>query len=192
MLCFAAVEISQTISMTAEILEGDAVYIFPIPTNRPKDPTCPCLLDIQEASTICLIEVSSSSSLPAKGDSAKWLNLYLRELLGMYYLRSFVRLNHLYRPVDIQFVTRYQTLQVKFQGQTRTFQVLSGLSATKPSPGLESELKRLTLDSSAKSASFARSVWTVGWDTNVSLESPSKTPAHKVGLRTCSTGKYQS
>lgn len=145
--------------------------------SRPKIPGVPCLLDIQEPSVIQLSEISPSLP-PVKGDAGKWLLLYLRELLGMKTPFS-PDLTYSNFPVDIQFVTRHQTLNVKFQGRTRTFKVHSASYTGQPSSKIEFQLDSLSLD--PQSNLLKHSAWSVRWDTVVDLVTLPQTSSHNVG-----------
>ncbi|KAG5728058.1 ATPase family gene 2 protein [Termitomyces sp. T112] len=147
-----SVLVPTSLRLTARLQAGEQVQIYALSSaTSPKlPPGLPSLKNLQEAGTICLREISSPPKSVTNETSIKrdWLNLLLRESL-----------------VDLKYITCTQILEVTYENRKRQFSVVS-ISANRSKPehneDLSHDLESLSIDSQSR-------LWTVGWDTVVSI-----------------------
>ncbi|KAI0686843.1 AAA family ATPase [Cytidiella melzeri] len=153
--------ISVSLALAAQVAEGSLVQILAL--NSSKLP--PWLSQVKkprEARHVQMKEVKSSDSsaslksLPneSKGKRRDWLPLLIRETL-----------------VDLKYLTESQVVEVVFEGNTRRFQVAS-VSVNGKTTASDEELVK---DFQNISLSSRPSLWTVSWDTFVSVVTDTKT-----------------
>ncbi|KAJ7505432.1 AAA family ATPase [Mycena galericulata] len=141
------VSLSMSLYLTAGLQNGQNTLVSPLPktsSSKTNPLRLPALNQIQEAAEIRLKEVTGNSSdaLPS-GKRGNWLKLLLRESL-----------------VDLKYVTSAQTIEVTYEQQVRRFAVIP--PSSQRGENLESQLSDLSLATPCQ-------VWTVGWDTTVTL-----------------------
>ncbi|CAL1713789.1 unnamed protein product [Somion occarium] len=155
--------------LTARLAQGERVQLFQLNTAKSL-PGLPSLRQAQEARTVHLKELSrtderldrsgaSSSAHSDKGKRRDWLPLLIREAL-----------------VNLKYLSPTQTLDVVYEGQCRRFS-LASVSTMKGTVPVE--LDDLTNGLSKLSLQTTPQLWTVGWDTIVTLidEKPSNDSA---------------
>ncbi|KAK7689982.1 hypothetical protein QCA50_006623 [Cerrena zonata] len=179
--------ISPSHQLTAGLLKSDRAQIFTLNSGKTSS-GLPTLRQAQEARTVQLKEVSiteSPSSHPEanatqsqdKGKRRDWLPLLIREAL-----------------VNLKYVTPTQSLDVFYEGRCRRFAV-SSVSTFKETQ--TNQIENLTADLSQLNLANSRKLWTVGWDTVVTvidekkdLRSPQKLPSTEVVEKTDASDAY--
>ncbi|KAG8944521.1 AAA+-type ATPase [Tulasnella sp. 424] len=148
--------ISRNTLLTAGVLEGQKVWVFPSSTNRDSGSSVPT--DITPAEGVVMVEVTRTAHESGQGKNSKgtskardWLTLAIREVL-----------------IDHRYITRGQAVELTYEGQTREFRVKEIQSSLLGSSmdGLETHLSSLNLDSAVPKPQ----VWSVDWDTQVSIK----------------------
>ncbi|KAJ7095978.1 AAA family ATPase [Mycena belliarum] len=142
------VSISTSLLLTAGLQNGQQVIVSPLPkTASSSNPLrLPGLNQIKDAVEIRLKEVlrdRTPDGLPG-GKRGDWLKLLLREAL-----------------VDLKYVTSRQIVEVIYEQKLRQF-IVTSPSSQQSSEKLEFKFDALSLDTQPQ-------LWTVGWDTSVSL-----------------------
>ncbi|KAI1789928.1 AAA family ATPase [Ganoderma leucocontextum] len=156
--------VSPPLLLTAKVSQGSKVSIFFL--DSPKvSPGAPSLRHAELAQVVRVKEVfcepdsqPSSSKVPSKstehrkGDRRDWLTLLVREAL-----------------IDLEYLTPTQTFDLIYEGRTRRFAV-SSVSTTREvdeRPDIADHIQSLSLSDSPPK------LWTVGWETIVSIETES-------------------
>ncbi|KAJ7758519.1 AAA family ATPase [Mycena maculata] len=143
------VSLSTSLYLTAGLQNGQQVLVSPVPKtgSSKNDPfRLPALNRIQEATQIRLKEVPrdgvSTKVLPG-GKRGDWLKLLIRESL-----------------VDLKYITSAQIVEVTYEQEVRRFLVV---------PPSSQQAENLETQFDALSLAAPRQIYTVGWDTSVSL-----------------------
>ncbi|KAG6872380.1 hypothetical protein C0995_010194, partial [Termitomyces sp. Mi166 len=148
-----SVFVPTSLRLTARLQAGHRVQIYALSgaTSPKLPPGLPSLRNLQEAGTVRLREISTlpkNATSQTSGTKRDWLNLLLRESL-----------------VDLKYITCTQILEVTYETRKRQFSVVS-ISASRSEPehneDLAHDLESLSIDSQSR-------LWTVGWDTVVSI-----------------------
>ncbi|EKM47994.1 uncharacterized protein PHACADRAFT_214999, partial [Phanerochaete carnosa HHB-10118-sp] len=157
------VQVSSALLKTARLDSGSKVKLFLLSLKAPQ--WLPALNCCEEARTVHLYEVTEGGDHIKPAGSAKdkqrdWLPLLLREAL-----------------VDLKYITHSQLVEVVYEGRNRRFAVQSVSRAINNGQNdlneLATNLNELALDSKPK-------LWTVGWDTFVTIYDDSKGPDDKI------------
>ncbi|KAG2038831.1 P-loop containing nucleoside triphosphate hydrolase protein [Suillus americanus] len=153
-----AIFISSSLFLTARLKDGAKVQVFDVSdqgAGRPP-PGLPTMRDVQEAAIICLRETSirtrtmpNTANSQGKGKHGDWLTLLLREHL-----------------INLKYILSTQIIEVLYQGEIRTFSINS-LSAHHSAPS--GSVNTITCDLNSLEIQDSPSLWTAGWDTNVSI-----------------------
>ncbi|KAG9048963.1 AAA+-type ATPase [Tulasnella sp. UAMH 9824] len=147
------VRISRNALLTAGLLEGQKACIFVSGTNRDLGS-----LVLTVAGEVLMVEVTqrcyqSSQTRKVKGapKGRDWLPLAIREAL-----------------IDHRYITSSQVVQLTYEGRTREFRAIQVQASNLDSSvgGLERPLSSLSLDSTKATLQ----VWSVDWDTQVSIK----------------------
>ncbi|KAH8082458.1 AAA family ATPase [Cristinia sonorae] len=154
-----SIVVSSPLTLTGGFAHGDKIQISPL--NGGKLPAgLPSLKKIQEARTVKVQEVnipgvSGKSAAPLrnadgeKGKRRDWLPLLVREAL-----------------VHLKYLTPTQTLDVTYEGVSRRFKLVS-VSAQLNNDSDSAE--ELAYDLQKLDISRSSNLWTVGWDTVVTI-----------------------
>ncbi|KAI0369393.1 AAA family ATPase [Pilatotrama ljubarskyi] len=160
---------SPPLLLTARVTPGTKVNLFSL--DAPKLPRgVPSLRDAELAHTICLKEISdqqrtaissassSSSKSPdsGKGKRRDWLTLLIRESL-----------------IDLGYITPTQTLDIVYEGKTRRF----AISSVTTHPGADDGVDLAEGVQSLSLSDSPPKLWTVGWETIVTMDSESSKAA---------------
>ncbi|KAG1836114.1 P-loop containing nucleoside triphosphate hydrolase protein [Suillus subalutaceus] len=153
-----AILISSSLFLTARLKEGAKVQVFDVSDQGAgrTPPGLPTTRDVEEAGTICLREISIRTRITqnvansqGKGKHRDWLTLLLREYL-----------------INLKYILSTQIIEVPYQGEIRTFSIDSVSAHHSAS---SSSVNTVTRDLNSLAIRVKPSLWTVGWDTIVSI-----------------------
>lgn len=183
-------------------MEGDKVHLIALGGGK-LPPGVPSLRQAQEARTIRVREIflsgaprkntaTSKSVDPEKGKRRDWLPLLVREALGKHLFSHFCSRHQLCTDcciVHLKYLTSTQTLDVTYEGAIRRFKVVSVSTSVEKeeesTDDLAQELQKLDINPST-------SLWTVGWDTLVTIIDAEKSAADDTPTSQVSTGIFDS
>ncbi|PIL34827.1 transporter [Ganoderma sinense ZZ0214-1] len=159
-----AILVSAPLLLTAKVSQGAKVSLFALGSSK-SPPGAPSLRHAELAQVIRVKEVfceagsqASSSRVPSKstdhrkGNRRDWLTLQVREAL-----------------IDLEYLTPTQTFDLKYEGRSRRFAIssVSTIHEDDQQPDIADDIQSLSLSDSPPK------LWTVGWETTVSLETES-------------------
>ena len=189
----SAVLASISLLLTAGLEAGQRARIFPFSglASTKQYPSLPSLREVQEAGSIRINELSiedNSIQFNPSKPIRDWLTLAARELLSVFpvyrlvfFLSNFIQL------VDLKYITNTQIIELNYEGNRRRFTVHSILpKGSLHNKDIEIEDK-LSHDISVLALDQPKQLWSVTWDSFVSIISDDRThtetaPApHKVG-----------
>ncbi|KAI0093429.1 AAA family ATPase [Irpex rosettiformis] len=152
------VAVSDSLALAVEVVEGTRIQLFPLnsstlpfPLSQIKRPREARYVRVKEVK-IAGSERTKPLADETKGKRKDWLPLLIREHL-----------------VDLKFLTGAQITEVVYEGHKRRFQVVA-VSTT----NVSSDDDQLTQNFHEMSLSSQISLWTVTWDTFVSIISEAK------------------
>ncbi|KAL5529736.1 hypothetical protein ACEPAG_5721 [Sanghuangporus baumii] len=145
------VYLSESHFLSARLQDNSRARVVPL-TNRKSSPGLPSLEGMQNARSITLTEHTGEKLRPAGRKEDKkpdWLTLYIRELL-----------------VDLKYTFIGQVIKTAYEGHERIFTVvdISASSNSETDDEINERLSSLSIEGSRTS------VWTVNWDTQVSVK----------------------
>jgi AAA family ATPase len=172
------------------------VHVLPLPAKPLQGKAFPpALRQVVSTSSILLEEVekspaSTSSSVLArkvagstdtKDKTRDWLSLLVKEVLGKSissFATEYIPITNPYRVVDLKYITHSLVLDVPYEGRTRRFVLSSDSvpvsttttnSTSSVKDDLSTKIESMSIWDITSTSRNESTVWTVNWNTTVSL-----------------------